>query len=259
MADKPLSGATVVVTRPAHQAEPLCRAVESAGGKVIRFPAVEILAPRAPGLARSRLGKLRPGDWIVFVSANAVLEGLDYLPDGRIPRGVNVAAVGPATARVLRERASVSPLLPLKRHDSEGLLECPELADLSGRRVVIVKAPRGRRLLGRELRRRGATVENALVYRRARPSVPAGSLGRQLPRRGIVMTTVTSGELLDNLIRVVDAEALTRLQRSPLVAAGERVAGLARWAGFRDVATARGADPESLVRAAAERLASNRT
>lgn len=257
MADD-LAGATVVVTRPAHQAEPLCRAVEAAGGRALRFPALEILPPRTPSQARARLAALRPGDWLVFVSPNAVAQGLPYLPGGRVPDGVRVAAVGGATAEALRGHGVRNVLEPGERQDSEGLLARPELAELSGRRVVLVKAPGGRRLLSRQLRQRGGEVSNALVYQRARPGVASDRLARQLPSGGDMLTMVTSGEILDNLVHLVDAATLKRLKDAPLVAAGERVAGLARWAGFTDVVAAAGPRPKELVHAAAQRLASNR-
>lgn len=248
MADRPLKGTAVIVTRPAHQAEPLCRAVEHAGGRPIRYPALEILPPRAPSLAWSRLARLRPGDWAVFISPNAVDAGLPYFPDGCLPRGVKAAAVGPATGEAL-QWAGVGDVLVPERHDSEGLLGHPDLQSLAGRRVALLKAPGGRRVLARGLRRHGAEVLSVLVYRRGRPAVTPGDLAGRLPGSDAIVTTVTSGEVLDNLVHMVDAGTLARLKRSPLVAAGERVAGLARWAGFERVVAARGPDPDSLVEA----------
>lgn len=248
MAEPRLKGTTVIVTRPEHQAESLCRAVERGGGQAVRFPAVEILPPRAPAVARSRLARLRPGDWAVFISANAVRHGLKYMPGGRLPRGVKAAAVGPATADALRD-AGVSEVIVPRRHDSEGLLAHPALQDLSGCRVALLKAPGGRRVLARGLRQRGAEATSVLVYRRERPTVDPEGLAASLPDKGRVVTTVTSGEVLDNLVHMVNADTLDRLKQAPLVAAGERVAGLARWAGFRQVRVAAGPDADSLVRA----------
>lgn len=248
MADRPLQGKAVIVTRPEHQAGPLCRAVERAGGRPVRFPAVAILPPRSPSLARSGLARLRPGDWAVFISTNAVRAGMAYFPDGRLPRGVRAAAVGPATAGALRQ-AGVREVLVPERHDSEGLLADPGLGSLKGRRVALLKAPGGRRVLARGLRRLGAEVISVLVYRRERPSVAPGELAERLPESMPVITTVTSGEVLDNLVHMIGADTLARLQQAPLVAAGERVAGLARWAGFKQVIAARGPDPDNLVEA----------
>jgi uroporphyrinogen-III synthase len=52
-----LNGLTILVTRPAHQAEPLCRLIESAGGQPLRLPALTIHDNSAdPALCR-RLGR----------------------------------------------------------------------------------------------------------------------------------------------------------------------------------------------------------
>lgn len=254
MADRPLKGTSVVVTRPEHQAHPLCRAVERAGGRPVRFPAVAILPPRSPSLARARLGRLRPGDWAVFISANAVHQGLPHMPGGRLPDGVRAAAVGQATARALRDAGVKPEVVPARRQDSEGLLAHPELQQISGRRVALLKAPGGRRALARGFRQRGAEVFSVLVYRRARPDCDPGALDALLPASGPVVTTVTSGELLDNLVHTVSAATLARLKKAPLVAASERIAGLARWAGFEHVLVAGGPDPDSLVAAMVRNL-----
>ena len=47
MADAPLAGVGVLVTRPAEQAGDLIAAIEAAGGRSIVFPVIEI-APRSP-------------------------------------------------------------------------------------------------------------------------------------------------------------------------------------------------------------------
>lgn len=253
MPERPLQGTAVIVTRPEHQAGDLCRAVERAGGRAIRFPAVAILPPRNPARARAGLARLRSGDWAVFISTNAVHRGLEYMPDGQWPRGVRAAAVGPATGEALRAAGVADVVLP-RRHDSEGLLEHAALQQLSGRRVALVKAPGGRRVLARGLRQRGAEVISVPVYRRAMPAVARSGLGALLPGRARLVTTVTSGEVLDNLVGMVDSATLARLRRSPLVAGGERVAALARRAGFESVVAAAGPDPESLVRAMVRNL-----
>lgn len=252
-AERTLEGTAVLVTRPEHQAGPLCRAVERAGGRAIRFPALEILPPRSESRARSALARLRPGDWAVFISPNAVRRGLEYLPGGRLPPGVKAAAVGPATAALLRE-AGVGRVTVPERHDSEGLLAHPALQEVAGLRVALLKAPGGRRALAKGFRSRGAEVLNVPVYRRARPNREPGELDALLPDGESIVTTVTSGELLDNLVHLAGTAALARLRNSPLVAAGERIAGLARRAGFNHVRVAAGPDPDSLVRAMARNL-----
>jgi uroporphyrinogen-III synthase len=60
----------VLVTRPAAQAEGLCRLIEAAGGRAIPFPAIAIQPVNDQGTARRLLAE--PWDLMVFISRNAV-------------------------------------------------------------------------------------------------------------------------------------------------------------------------------------------
>ncbi|HEX7028523.1 MAG TPA: hypothetical protein VF268_14880, partial [Gammaproteobacteria bacterium] len=52
---KPLEGHTILVTRPIHQADKLCSHIEKAGGRVLRFPTLEIADPADTEKVRQRL------------------------------------------------------------------------------------------------------------------------------------------------------------------------------------------------------------
>ena len=57
-----LHGLSILVTRPAHQADALCELIETAHGRPIRFPAMEIVAAEDTGLAREQVSLLgEPG------------------------------------------------------------------------------------------------------------------------------------------------------------------------------------------------------
>lgn len=249
-----LDGAAVIVTRPRQQAGALCRAIKRRGGEPVVFPCVTIepLRPVAP--ARRALARLGAGDWAVFTSANAVLHGLEWFPRGRLPGGVRAAAVGQATARSLRARGVKRVLVPDGGSDSEALLEALGPKRVSGHRFALVKGTGGRRLLARELRRGGAEVISLAVYRRGRPAVELDELGARLPARAPVVTTATSGEILNNLLHMVDADTLERLRRAPLVVISERIAGLARWSGFGRVTVSNGPGAGAVADAVARSL-----
>ena len=238
-----LGGTGVLVTRPAHQAGPLCAWIEASGGQAIRFPAIEIQAA-ASRETRARLGSAADYDRLVFVSANAVYHALPFLPPERT--GAGIAAVGESTARALTDAGFCGVLTPATRADSEGLLALPELANASRQRILIVRGSGGRTLLGDELRARGATVDYAEVYRRAIPAAdPAPLLARWQTDIGAV--TVTSGEILDNLVALLGRDR--RLLETPLVVISPRIAGLAARRGFATVVTAAGAHEQAIVEA----------
>ena len=97
-----LAGLSVLVTRPAHQSEPLCDLIAAAHGRPIRFPALEIRGPTDKLAARRELEGARRADLLLFVSANAVRYAFPLLPD-QLPLDVAIGAVGRATAQALAE------------------------------------------------------------------------------------------------------------------------------------------------------------
>ena len=240
-----LAGRGVLVTRPAGQAEPLCRLIESAGGRAIRFPTIAIEPTNDPE-ATALLGE--SWDLLYFVSPNAVEQTLALVADASWPRVERVAAVGRGTARALAAAGRAPDLVPNDRYESEALLEMPELADMRGRRVLIVRGEGGRALFAQTMTERGAEVRFAEVYRRVRPAVDvAPLLARWHEEVDFVMAT--SDEVLLNLAELLGQEGRARLLATPLVVIAERTAQTARDLGFQTVRVAERADDESIVRA----------
>ena len=245
MSARRLSGVRVLVTRPEPAAGRLAEAFAVEGAIPVRIPAI-VIAPVEDTASAERLCERLAGvAAVVFTSVNAV-EGFFGLAPGVPPDGLppKALAVGRATAEALRARRVDGVRTPAGRFDSEGLLACPELdADrVHGRLVAIVKGEGGRGLLARELRRRGAEVIEADVYRRQAPERLAERL--EGVRDSIDVVTVTSVEALGNI-----AGAAPWLSRRLLVTAGERIAGIARARNLARVTAAESADSASIVEA----------
>ena len=255
MSERRLSGVRVLVTRPEPAAERLAQAFAGEGAVPIRVPAI-VIAPVADTASAERLRERLSGVAVaVFTSVNAV-EGLFGLAPGVPPGGLPpvALAVGRATAEALRARRVAGVRTPAGRFDSEGLLACPELdaERVRGRLVAIVKGEGGRGLLACELRRRGAEVIEADVYRRQAPERLAAMLDGV--REPIDVVTVTSAEALDNLLGAAPWTA-PWLSRRLLVTASGRIAGIARARNLSRVTVAEGADDASIVEAAVRGLA----
>jgi uroporphyrinogen-III synthase len=231
--DCPLAGRGVLVTRPAGQAEGLCRLIEAAGGRPVHFPTIEIQPPADPATAAARLAE--PWDIIVFISRNAVEGALALAGDALLASRAQLAAVGRATAAAMRDAGLPSSLVAAAGFDSEALLALPALQQVGGRRVLIVRGEGGRALLGETLAERGAEVGYAEVYHRAAPAVDAAA---QLPawQRSLGFVTATSDEVLDNLLALVPSAAHAWLKGLPLVVLSARNAETARGLGFARVA-----------------------
>ncbi|MEW8348732.1 MAG: uroporphyrinogen-III synthase, partial [Candidatus Thiodiazotropha taylori] len=124
MADCDLRGCGVLVTRAAHQSEPLARMIEACEGRALRLPAIEILPCRNPAQAQQLFASR--WDWIIFVSPNAVRFGLKLLA-GHAPTDAGIGVVGASTARELQQAGISVDLIPDRGYDSEGLLSLAEL------------------------------------------------------------------------------------------------------------------------------------
>ena len=229
-----LAGKRVVVTRPRELAQGLAARIRQAGGEALLFPAIEIRDPQDPARVRGLLGRLQEFDLAVFVSPSAVRKALELAEGRDWPR---VAAVGEGTRRELEQCGFRDVIAPAGQADSEALLALPELAQVAGTRVLILRGAGGRELLGETLAARGAKVEYAECYRRVRP--------RTLPLEGRVDAfCVSSGEALVNLAAMLGR---ARLADTPVFVSHQRVAAQAGALGLRHPMLAGPGDADMLA------------
>jgi uroporphyrinogen-III synthase len=234
----PLAGLGILVTRPARQAAGFAQKVAALGGTPVIFPAIAILPPADPEALRRAHDALRTYDIAIFVSANAVEYGA---PDPRRwPARLAVYAPGPGTADVLAAAGIAGARIPATTFDSEGLLALPELADVRGKRVLILRGDGGREHLGDTLRARGAQVDYASCYRRAVPQSGGRGLAEAFRDGRIDAVTLTSSEGLDNLWSLADDAVRAEWRRSTTFVPHARIAARARDLGLAVVTTAGG-------------------
>jgi len=236
-----------MVTRPAHQAERLCALITAAGAIPVPLPVMIIEPPRDLSPARALLARLREFAIAIFISANAAERGLALLHSEGIalPPHLKLAAVGQRTAATLLEHGGRIDIQAPPPYNSEALLATAELSAVIGKHIVIFRGSGGRELLAETLRQRGATVEYAEVYRRAKPEV---GVDEGLRRAGeIDIVVVTSQDSLRNLVEMVT----TAGREQQLAVISPRVAQLAAELGFTRPLVAAQATDEALLQAIA--------
>ena len=165
--ERPLDGATVVVTRAASRADQLVAPLQALGATVLTYAATRVVARDVAGLQRAAR-QLARYDWVVFTSATAVAMTFDATEEcGVTPADwvhTRVAAVGTSTADAIRERG-VEPTLVPERFVAEGLLEAfAARGDVAGTTMLYPAAAGARRELTDGLVRLGATVDRIEVY-----------------------------------------------------------------------------------------------
>ncbi len=166
-----LDGRTVVVTRPAGGKDALAERLRELGAAVRELPAVEFGPPADSAPLDAALLALASFDWVAFASATAVERVLARLSELGVPAEAlaerRLAAVGPATAELLRIRLRAPDLVPA---DATGEALARALASaVRGRRVLLPRPEEGRTELLEGLTAAGAAVAAVEAYR----TVPA--------------------------------------------------------------------------------------
>lgn len=241
MAERPLDGLRIIVTRPRQQAAGLVQRIEQMGGQPLLFPLLEI-SPVADQVAlHDQRARFSEFDLAIFISPNAVKYGMAAFAP--LPKGVRIATVGQVSAQALRELGVADILVPDGRFDSEALLALPELQNVSGWRVAILRGDGGRELLGDTLKARGATVEYITCYQRGKSEFDATALLQAMPDA----ITITSSEALSHLWESLDEQGRMGLTAIPMFVPHERIADLARQKGWQQVVSADSGDDGMLA------------
>ena len=231
-----LSGRGVVITRPREHAQGLAGLIRAAGGDAILFPTIEIAPPTSADALFDVIERLERFDLAIFISPTAVLRGHGAVSARRAwPENLRVAAVGLGTAAALGEHGFREVISPSGEADSEALAALPELRDLRGRSVVIFRGQGGRDWLRGELEARGARVEYAECYRRARPAADASALLARWQAGGVEAVSITSAEGLANFFEMLGPTGGGYLRATAVFVPHPRIELAARKLGVREV------------------------
>lgn len=222
-------------------------AIEAAGGRALRYPAIEIEPIDGPAL-NAVIAALGTFDVAIFVSRNAVEHGLARVRAHRAwPAGLAVAAVGAGTGRALQAQGMANVIAPQGPADSEALLGLLPPEMVAGRRIVVFRGAGGREVIASTLRAREASVEYAECYRRSRPATDMRPLVAEWSRGAVHAVTVSSGEALTNFAAMLGEAGSAFLAATPLFVPHARVGEDARLLGLRQVEVAGPADDEMLA------------
>lgn len=237
-----LAGRTILVTRPAEQAESLVRALERRGARVLVAPTIRLVPARSAALTAA-LKELAAGhfEWITLTSRTTVDVLRDRLASPRDVRA-KVAAIGDGTAAAFRRWVRRDPDLQPSTFTTSALAR--SFPRGTGR-VLCARADIAPKGLEEALSRKGWEPIRVDAYR----TVFATSLPREarlaLRRGDVDAMTFTSASTVRGFV-----EALGATRGHPkVVCIGPVTSAAARDTGFRPAAVARPHTLEGLVQA----------
>jgi len=200
----PLNGQCVLVTRPGRQAANLVDRLTGLGAEVLLQPAIEIAPPGDWKAVDEALHHLDQYDWLVFSSTNGVQffwnRYREVLGERVCPGGIKFAAIGPGTAEELGRRGLRVDLVP-EKYRAESLAEALA-AEAAGRRFLLARASRGRRVLAETLIAAGGNVDEVVVYVSRDVSQSDPEIREALAAGRIDWVTVTSSAIARSLVKM---------------------------------------------------------
>lgn len=200
---RPLFQQRILITRPAHQADSMRTAMERLGAETLQWAAIETHPVTDSVELTSVVRDLEQFDWLVFSSANGVDCWMNYLwasgRDARQMAKMRIACIGQKTEARLHRYYLRADLVP-QTFDADHLAE--DLAQqATGKKVLLVRASRGREVLAETLQAAGASVKQVVVYQSLDSPPPDTSLVRAMEQGEINWVTVTSSAIARNLVQ----------------------------------------------------------
>ncbi len=178
---RPLHGKRVVVTRARAQASELAATLRGLGADVVELPAIRIEPRLDSPEVEAMVAALHTYALVCLTSPN----GAELLFQAMAERGLDaralanstVAAIGPGTARRLRELGVIADVVP-PRSIAESLVEALREVDVRERPVLIARAAEARDVLPQALRERRALVDVVPLYETVRDGASPEAIER---------------------------------------------------------------------------------
>jgi uroporphyrinogen-III synthase len=206
----PASLSPVVVTRAEGSEGPLSRELRELGLQVLSWPAVRVAVADLAALERS-LASIQSFAWIVFASRQAVGAVLERMP--LAPHGVRIAAVGSATAQVLRQRGWPVDLTP-DEANAAGLVAAFAAQGSSaaaGVKILYPASSRALPTLAAGLSQLGAVVTQVEAYRTEAATLDLTHCREWIARDAIGAVTFASPSAVTELAQALGETDFQRL------------------------------------------------
>lgn len=210
--ERPLFGKKIIVTRSREQASDFSSLLEKYGAEPIEFPTIETVAPKdwkEVDRAIKNLSKPVPAgskqgyDWAIFTSVNGVKYFVERLKkhgkDIRELKGINICAIGPATAKAIEDLGIRVDLVP-KEYRAEAIIEGLGKNKIKGRRFLLPRALKAREVLPEEIKRLGGKVDVVSAYRTIKPKEKTDDIRKMFQEKKFDVVTFTSSSTVENFV-----------------------------------------------------------
>lgn len=228
---RPLFGRRIVVTRSRSQASQLVMALEELGAEVIELPTIKIVPPESYDELDAAIRKITTPnselrtpnyyDWIIFTSVNGVDYFMERLKaqgkDLRELKGIKLAAIGPVTAKKLKELRLKIDFVP-EEYRAEAIIEGLKESGVQGQRALIPRAKEAREVLVEGLKSLGVEVEVVVSYQTVADESAKNMAEKLFSEEKIDVVTFTSSSTVRNFVNLLEGIDLKKVLEKVKVA-----------------------------------------
>ncbi len=198
----PLFGRRVVVTRSREQSGGLTGNLSELGAEVLEIPVIKQEAPTHREALVDALLELNSYDWLVFTSPNGVEHFFQYFfrqfKDMRDLGGARIAAVGPATAKRLRELHLQVDIEPEEARAASIAKAFSKFESVENLKICLLRAEVANPELPKALEELGAIVDDIACYRTVAETADRTGAGGRLIEQGADWILFTSGSTVQH-------------------------------------------------------------
>jgi len=231
--NRPLFGKRVLVTRARHQASAMSRLLTERGAIPVELPVIEVTSSDGSRLEEA-MRRLSFYHWILFTSVNGVVAFFERLQalgkDARTLHGIEVGAIGPATADALKREGITPDFIPTE-FTSDGIVAGLGPRNITGKHFLLPRADIADNALVDGLRGMGAEVEEVPAYHTAKPADSSLSVKRAISSGEIDVVTFASSSTVSNLMAAMNNDA--NLHGTRVACIGPKTAETARRVGLK--------------------------
>ncbi len=230
----PLFGKRIIITRELQEQNPLSELLEQNGAEIVLLPTIALQPPDSYQSLDEAIAQLQQFQWVIFTSTNGVRFFMDrLLSSGRDIRALSrhfIAAIGSGTARTLSSYYIQADIVP-EEFSAEGLVSSFTRQNITGVKVLIPRAQKGRDVLEVGLRALNNEVMSVPAYKTVMPPELQSAESFKMLHPGDCLV-FTSSSTVHNFFDSVPAGVLPEMRDMIMACIGPITAGALRKRGF---------------------------
>ncbi len=210
---RPLFGKTIAITRARAQASSLREILTELGAEVVEFPTIKTLPPDDISPLETAIIEIHKYNWLIFTSVNGVESFFETMfnlgLDSRRVSGVQICAIGPATADKLRIYGIIADLMP-EKFVAEAIADAFERSGgVSGQNILLPRADIARPVLTELLEAMDAVVNEVTAYKTIADTGNCQQLQELLTNDKLDYITFSSSSTVKNFFEHISADSLS--------------------------------------------------